>query len=222
MDGDEIFGGILSSVDEDGISSTRMKIQILGTVIHLIVHHNPNILLLVMLPHLLHLDQLATSSLGRSRSRCCLLRRLSLLQQPSEPSTIRLSSESSHPSTLLLSRLGRMLKPKYMLSVHILIEMDLDTEDLVVSHSHEIPGRIVGLNVVGFIPSTTPEFLRSNQISNLEIKRPPDPTPVHSIIGWLLNLVNIGNLPMHSSIGRYLDTGDATSTSRVGISSHLV
>ena len=72
------------------------------------------------------------------------------------------------------------------------------------------------------IPSTAPNLLASNQISNLQVVIPPHPAPVHTVVGWLLNLINLAHLPMLSSISSDFTTGDATSTSSVGISSNIV
>mmetsp|Transcript_37678 Transcript_37678/g.64262 ORF Transcript_37678/g.64262 Transcript_37678/m.64262 type:complete len:501 (+) Transcript_37678:1389-2891(+) len=103
-----------------------------------------------------------------------------------------------------------------------LVEVDLHTEDLVVTHAHQVPGRVIGLAVVRLVPRAAPDLLASDHVRHGEVKGPPDPAPVHVIVGRALDLVDLAHLPVLSAVGGDFDTGDTTSASSVGITSNLV
>lgn len=97
VDGDDVFGGILAGVDEDGIGSAGMQVEVLGAIVHLALHHDPYILLAIVLAHLRHGYELGLLDLrgggqrgggddcGHLGGRC-----LSLLEEPAEAGGIRL------------------------------------------------------------------------------------------------------------------------------------
>mmetsp|Transcript_29517 Transcript_29517/g.53549 ORF Transcript_29517/g.53549 Transcript_29517/m.53549 type:complete len:390 (-) Transcript_29517:856-2025(-) len=223
MDGRKVLRGILACVDEDGVSATGMEVEVLGTVVHLLVDNDPHIFLLVVLAHLVHGDELGLAGrLGRYGGRLGLLRCvLSLLQQPTESSGVGLLAELGHPPSRLLSGPRGMFESEHVLALD-LIEMDLGTEHLVVPHSHQVPGGIVGLTVVRLVPGPAPNLLRSDQISYWEVERPPDPTPIHAVIGGAFDLVDLAHLPMLAAISGDFDAGNTTSTSSVGIPADLI
>mmetsp|Transcript_8335 Transcript_8335/g.12182 ORF Transcript_8335/g.12182 Transcript_8335/m.12182 type:complete len:412 (+) Transcript_8335:790-2025(+) len=218
----EVLSRILSSIDEDGVSSTRVKIEVFGTIVHLVVDNDPNIFLLVVLTHLCSSNALITLSSGCGGRCSLLLHSLTLLKKTSESSRIGFLRELGHPSTLLLSRSSGVLKLEDVLAIDILGHVHLNTEDLVVTHAHQVPGGVIGLAVVCLIPSTAPNLLAANQISNLQVIVPPHPAPIHTIISRFLNLINLRHLPVLSTIGTNLGTSDTASSSSVGISSHIV
>ena len=97
VDGDDVFGGILAGVDEDGNGSAGMQVEVLGAIVHLALHHDPYILLAIVLAHLRHGYELGLLDLrgggqrggggdcGHLGGRC-----LSLLEEPAEAGGIRL------------------------------------------------------------------------------------------------------------------------------------
>mmetsp|Transcript_32498 Transcript_32498/g.77627 ORF Transcript_32498/g.77627 Transcript_32498/m.77627 type:complete len:530 (+) Transcript_32498:1316-2905(+) len=103
-----------------------------------------------------------------------------------------------------------------------LIEVNLNAEHLVVTHTHQVPSGVVRLAVIRLVPSPAPDLLAPHEVRNVQLVRPPDPAPVHPVICRLLDLVDFADLPVLSAVGRDLDTGDAPSAAGVGIAAHLV
>ena len=120
-----------------------------GQHIHLIVDNDPNIFLLVVLAHLSSSNELITLGSGGGGGRSSLLlNNLTLLKKTTESSRVGLLRKLGHPSTLLLSGLSGVLKLEDVPAVDILVHVNLNTEDLVVTHAHQVPGGVIGLAVV--------------------------------------------------------------------------
>mmetsp|Transcript_12928 Transcript_12928/g.37238 ORF Transcript_12928/g.37238 Transcript_12928/m.37238 type:complete len:229 (-) Transcript_12928:328-1014(-) len=109
-----------------------------------------------------------------------------------------------------------------MLSIGLLLHVDLEAEYLIVTHAHEVPGRVIGLAVVRVIPSTANDLLAADKVSDLQLVVPPHPAPVHAVFRWLLMSFNIRKLPMNTAIDRDLHTSDHSAASRVSISRNVV
>mmetsp|Transcript_55286 Transcript_55286/g.165696 ORF Transcript_55286/g.165696 Transcript_55286/m.165696 type:complete len:332 (-) Transcript_55286:2036-3031(-) len=137
MDGDEIFRGVLPSVDDDGVNASGMELEVLSTVVDSVVHNDPHIRLLVVLVHLGHGENLRLCLLGiGSRSGRRNLRFALHLQETSISSRVGLARRGGHPSPLLLSRLGGMLESEDVLTAGGPVHVNLDPEHLIVPHPH--------------------------------------------------------------------------------------
>ena len=201
MNGDKVFRRIGTSIDGNGIDATRMKLEVFGAVVDLVVDNNPHILFRIVLFDFGHGVLLAGQCSwvpppGRSSlaSPCTSKRR----PNPAEsglPAIVVI-----HPPVCCPGCVG-MLKSKDVFATGRLVHVDLDTKDLIVAHSHEIPSWIDGLRVVGLVPCTAHDFLASNQVGNLELVVLPDPAPVHAVFGWLFLAINFGQFPVDASIG---------------------
>mmetsp|Transcript_9986 Transcript_9986/g.15061 ORF Transcript_9986/g.15061 Transcript_9986/m.15061 type:complete len:207 (-) Transcript_9986:1044-1664(-) len=198
-----------------------MKLEVFGTVVNSVLDNNPYIVISIMLVDLVHGDK-SVSLLGWFSGRGIIGSISINFKKTSESGRVRLSSSGSHPSSSLLSRLSGVLKSKDVLSRRSLVQVNLNAEALVISHSHQVPGWVHGLTVIGLIPGTAHDFLASYQIGNLELETPPGPAPVHTVVVGLLLTVEVYKLPVDSSICGYLNTRDHTSTSSVSVSSYLV
>mmetsp|Transcript_17652 Transcript_17652/g.35949 ORF Transcript_17652/g.35949 Transcript_17652/m.35949 type:complete len:879 (-) Transcript_17652:271-2907(-) len=224
VDGDEVFSGIFSGVDENGVCTARVKVQVLSAVVDLVVDDDPYVFFLVVLANFLHGDELASFLDRRSSGdgSSVLGSSLSLLQETTKSSRVGFLRELGHPTSLLLSGLSGMFELEYVIAIGILNEVYLDAEHLVVSHPHQVPGGLGGLTVVGLVPSTAPNLLTSDEVCDLQVEAPPDPAPVHSVVRGTFDLVDLGDFPVLSSIGGDLNARDATSSSGVGVTSNFV
>mmetsp|Transcript_26401 Transcript_26401/g.64327 ORF Transcript_26401/g.64327 Transcript_26401/m.64327 type:complete len:318 (-) Transcript_26401:759-1712(-) len=201
-----------------------MFLKVLGSVVDTIVDNDPTVVFSVVLANLFHGEELLVTSVlllrswFRSWGRCII----NQINKLSESSRDGHASELGHPSTSELSWLSGLLKLEYVLSTGILVHVDLQAEDLVVSHSHQVPCWVVRLAVIGFIPSTAHDFLAPNKVGNLQFVVPPSPAPVHAMLGWSLLAVQSGEFPVNSTVSADFNTGEHTTTTSVGVSRYSV
>mmetsp|Transcript_17777 Transcript_17777/g.26898 ORF Transcript_17777/g.26898 Transcript_17777/m.26898 type:complete len:258 (-) Transcript_17777:94-867(-) len=93
VDGDEILSRILSSVDEDRVSTTGVKVKVFCAIIHLLVHNDPDIFLFVVLFDFHHGDELSLARRLSGRGGCvclCVWSNTTLIKQTSKTSGVRL------------------------------------------------------------------------------------------------------------------------------------
>mmetsp|Transcript_15616 Transcript_15616/g.42054 ORF Transcript_15616/g.42054 Transcript_15616/m.42054 type:complete len:325 (+) Transcript_15616:648-1622(+) len=200
VNGIEILGGIHARIHGDAGSTTRMILQEWSAVVHLVVHHNPRRIVVVMLFNLVPLDVLlGRVFLRRSSNGGC--RKLG----------VHLSKfvciERIHPPALRRSGHSRMFESQ-LRTVRTRLGMDLDAEVRVVAHAHEIPCQIGRLRVVRFVPRAAHHFARTHcgleQAQRLDLQRPEYPAIVPAVLGSvreaLLGAVDFRELPSLPSV----------------------
>ena len=231
VDGDEVVRGVLPGVDQDGVCAARVQVEVLGAVVDLPLDDYPHVLLPVVPAHLRHGYELGLADVLRGRrgrggrGGLGLLggRRLPLLQEPAEARRVGLVGEPRHPPPLELTWLGGVLEPKAVPPPAVdPVEPDLDPEDLVVPHPHEVPRRVGRLGVVGVVPRAAPHLLAPHEVGYGQIERPPHPAPIHAVIGRLLDEVDLAHLPVLPPVRRQLHARDPPPAPRVGVPPHLV
>mmetsp|Transcript_17454 Transcript_17454/g.27181 ORF Transcript_17454/g.27181 Transcript_17454/m.27181 type:complete len:636 (+) Transcript_17454:561-2468(+) len=212
VDGDEIFRRVLTLGDQDRVLSTGMEFKVFGTIVYSVIDddEHPFFLLLDLLPG----EFGSTGCAGFGSNRLGLSIVEGLKQTPVSRS-IWLIADSRHPTTSLLTGLSGVFKLEGGS-----IWVDLNAEALVVAHSHKVPCGFRGLSHVGSIPGAAPDLLSSNEVCHLELVLPPDPAPVHSVLGRLLLPFNLTELPVNATIQTNFNTGDHTSATGVSVSSH--
>ena len=221
VDGGKVLGSIGTGVDGDTVDSTGMELEVFGAVVDLVVDNDPHILLGVVLLDLLHGEDLL-GILGRRRGRGGVLLITEDLEETSKAGRVGLASGLGHPATGLLTRLSGMLEAEHGLAVGSTVHVDLDAEDLVVAHTHEVPCRVHRLDIVTFVQGTAHDLLASDEVADGDLVAPPHPAPVHAVLVGLLLLVDLAHIPVDATIPADLDTADLASTTGVGISSDLV
>mmetsp|Transcript_10612 Transcript_10612/g.14314 ORF Transcript_10612/g.14314 Transcript_10612/m.14314 type:complete len:345 (-) Transcript_10612:525-1559(-) len=115
-----------------------------------------------------------------------------------------------------------MFKAEDVFSRCCAIHVNLDTEDLIVTHTHEVPGWIRRLGIAGLVPGANPDLLAANKVGNTDLVAPPEPAPVHAIVGWLLLAIKSGKFPVSTTIESNFNTGDRTSTSGIGVTRDFI
>mmetsp|Transcript_65752 Transcript_65752/g.109641 ORF Transcript_65752/g.109641 Transcript_65752/m.109641 type:complete len:311 (+) Transcript_65752:1641-2573(+) len=210
MYGVEILRGIHTSVHNNTLSTTRMVLQIRSRIIHLLVHNKPHGIFSCMLAHLLPRNRLKLLCLflGCLRHRCSLWH------------------NAVHPTSLGRASSRRMLKtdPQFALPA---LRMTLNTENRVVSHSHEIPCELLGLCVVGGIPGTDLELWNLQHIDHINLVFPEHPAPILvMILGGIrmlfLRPLTVTQLPTLAVIEGDLHTSDFRPTTRVSIPTNQI
>mmetsp|Transcript_53943 Transcript_53943/g.88983 ORF Transcript_53943/g.88983 Transcript_53943/m.88983 type:complete len:392 (-) Transcript_53943:605-1780(-) len=210
MYGVEILRGIHTSVHNNTLSTTRMVLQIRSRIIHLLVHNKPHGIFSCMLAHLLPRNRLKLLCLflGCLRHRCSLWH------------------NAVHPTSLGRASSRRMLKtdPQFALPA---LRMTLNTENRVVSHSHEIPCELLGLCVVGGIPGTDLELWNLQHIHHVHLVLPEHPAPILVVqLGCVRTLLlgppAVAQLPSLAVVERDLHTRHFRPTTRVCISANQI
>mmetsp|Transcript_12285 Transcript_12285/g.25895 ORF Transcript_12285/g.25895 Transcript_12285/m.25895 type:complete len:505 (-) Transcript_12285:513-2027(-) len=199
-----------------------MELEVLGTVVNPVVDNDPGVVFGVVLGDLFLGEDLFLASLLGWRNGNGFFSRYGRLQESSKTSGFGLVGETRHPSALELTGLGRLFESENVLVVGVLFHVDLEAEDLVVSHAHEIPGGIGGLGHVGLVPGAADNFLAADEVGDLELIVPPGPAPVHAVVGWLLLSVERREVPVGASVGTDFDTRDHATTTGVGVSRNVV
>mmetsp|Transcript_123508 Transcript_123508/g.345817 ORF Transcript_123508/g.345817 Transcript_123508/m.345817 type:complete len:307 (-) Transcript_123508:398-1318(-) len=136
VDSVEIFRGISTGVDGNGINTTGVKFKVFGTVIDLVVDNDPNIVIGIVLLDFLHgVDFLLTVVLG-SGYRGFFLGFSGHVEQSTETSRRRLLSSLGHPATSKLAWLSGLFELEDMFTVGLLGHVNLQAEHMVISHTH--------------------------------------------------------------------------------------
>ena len=140
----------------------------------------------------------------------------------SEAGRVRLAGGLGHPATSLLAGLGRMLEAEHGLAVSGTVRVDLDAEDLVVAHTHEVPRGVHRLDVVALVPGAAHDLLAPDEVDDGNLVAPPHPGPVHAVLVRLLLLIDLADIPVDATVPTDLDAADPAPTTSVRISGNLV
>ena len=71
---------------------------------------------------------------------------------------------------------------------------------------HNVPNELLGLGVVGLVPSADGDLLCYKKVEHFNLQRPETPTPVFPILVRLLWVVQVAHVPRLSSVHRHLHT----------------
>mmetsp|Transcript_26652 Transcript_26652/g.62603 ORF Transcript_26652/g.62603 Transcript_26652/m.62603 type:complete len:358 (+) Transcript_26652:1218-2291(+) len=134
----------------------------------------------------------------------------------------RLISNACHPTTLDLPRLSWLFKTEDVFTASALFHVNLETETLIVSHTHEIPSGMIRLSHIRFIPSSTHDLLAADKIGYLELKVPPSPAPKHAMISGFFFTVQGCQLPIDATVRTHFDACDHPTSTCVSVSRHIV
>mmetsp|Transcript_6072 Transcript_6072/g.14705 ORF Transcript_6072/g.14705 Transcript_6072/m.14705 type:complete len:506 (-) Transcript_6072:312-1829(-) len=199
-----------------------MEFKVFSTVVYPVVDDDPNVVFGIVLGNFSLGENLLLAFLFLCRSSGYGFFGNSHFEKLSETSGCGLVGETSHPSTLDLTGLGWLFETENVFIICVLLHVNLEAENLVVTHSHKIPSRMVWLGHVRLVPSTAHNFLAANKIGNLEIVVPPRPAPVHSVISWFFLSVQGRKIPVDTAISTDFDSGNHTTATGVGIPRNIV
>mmetsp|Transcript_12496 Transcript_12496/g.30326 ORF Transcript_12496/g.30326 Transcript_12496/m.30326 type:complete len:668 (-) Transcript_12496:2-2005(-) len=245
----EVLGGVGARVHGDARGPARVLLEVGRRVVDLATHHDPRVVLGLVLLHLLHRDhaRAVLVDLGRRRHLHAARRHRALDHR--EGGVRRVAGELlnplvvagrrglerellgaegelirglDHPPARARPRDRRVLEPERQALVRV-ERVHLHLEVRVVPHAHHVPREAVRLGVAPAVPCAHAQLAvgRREQLRHVRLVRPKAPAPVVPA-GGVREVLHHGEVPGVATVEGDLHAADAAPAPRVRVASHRV